>query len=211
MFSTEWRRKGAALLGIVLSSVIAGCGSSAGGSKSGSASDGPTTSPTATQTTSTAPEEHAPSVEKVEITSPVVSNEGPLPRRYGCGGSNISPVLRWQGIPAGTAELMLFVLKLRPVNGALYYDWALAGLNPSSHGLEAGKVPPDAVVGKNSLGTTRYSVCPLQRGADENYLAVLFALPRKLQAKPGFDASKLRQEALQTADYQGYLFFHYKR
>jgi phosphatidylethanolamine-binding protein (PEBP) family uncharacterized protein len=217
----------ALLVALVL---LAGCGSSSG-SRGGQAatvatqSAAATTAPqtTSTQTTSTATsqtsavapapkhaEERVPVTEKIAVASPVVPTEGVLPSQYTCDGRNVALPLRWTGIPAGTAELMLDVLDVNPVHGQLFFDWAVAGLKPGSTGITGGKLPAGAVAGTNGFGRTGYDLCPA-KGAPEKYVVVLFALPHKLGVKKGFDPTALRRQALRHATYEGFLFFSYKR
>lgn len=234
MGSAAQHRMSAGLCAALLATLAAGCGGGSSASSTGKSASSQTSAsasaptPTATtpsQPSSTTPPAHvahplptahvapepAPTNAKVEISSPSVRSEATLPARYTCDGSDISLPLRWKGIPAGTAELMLDVLNLEPVDGKLYFNWALAGIDPKSSGVAAGALPPGAVVGVNSAGQARYSLCPAKAGAHENYIAVLFALPHRLHAKTGFDASALRLEAERTAQFEGFLFFHYTR
>jgi phosphatidylethanolamine-binding protein (PEBP) family uncharacterized protein len=219
------RHRTMAGLGVALIAVLAvGCGGGSSASSSGTSAS----SQAAARTTSTAPTqpsatpparvphleptahiapEPAPTNAEVKISSPVVGH-GVFPARYTCDGANISPPLHWQGIPAGTAELMLDVLNFEPVDGKLYFGWAVAGINPKSSGVAAGALPPGAVVGVNSAGQAKYSLCPAKTGVREDYIAVLFALPRRLRVKPGFNAAALRLQAERTAQFEGFMFFH---
>ena len=151
-----------------------------------------------------------PITEKIEISSPAVAPEGTLPSQYTCDGRNIAVPLRWTGIPAGTAELVLDVLGVNSVHNQLFFEWAVAGLKPSSKGITAGRLPAGAVAGTNGFGRTSYGLCPA-KGAAENYVVVLFALPHKLGVKRGFDPIALRRQAILHATYDGYYFFSYKR
>ena len=69
---------------------------------------------------------------------------GTLPAANTCPGK--SPEITWKSIPENTSELQLYVMNLAPVNGKLYFDYALAGVDPSLEGLKAGEVPGGAVV-----------------------------------------------------------------
>jgi hypothetical protein len=86
----------------------------------------------------------------------------------------------------------------------------VAGLKPSLRGIPAGRLPSNAVVGRNYLGKTAYSLCPTE-GTTGNYIALLAALPRRIPAKPGFDPTTLSNEAAAIAKYEGRLGFSYKR
>jgi Raf kinase inhibitor-like YbhB/YbcL family protein len=126
------------------------------------------------------------------VTIPVLL-EHPLvgiPERYTCNGANISLPVLWSGVPSGTAELALFMVNQVAVHGGLPIYWAVTGLKSMSHGIPAGKLPQGAVVGRNSDGTTGYSICP-PKGKNETYIIKVFALPRPLKAQPGFDANTL--------------------
>ncbi|HUN77874.1 MAG TPA: YbhB/YbcL family Raf kinase inhibitor-like protein [Solirubrobacteraceae bacterium] len=136
--------------------------------------------------------------------------EGALPARYTCDGHNQPPPLRWKKVPAGTAELMLDVMKIAPVNGRLFVAWAVAGLKPSLRAIGAGKLPAGAVVGANSLGQASYDLCP-PKGPSESYVAVLLALPHKLGLQTGFDGREARDRAIHEATFESSLIFSYQR
>lgn len=167
-----------------------------------------TTTITTTPTGSTPPPAHKPvQIEKVQITSPAVTHET-LAARYTCNTKNTSPPFHWTGIPANTHELLLTVLKIEPVNGKLFYDWSIAGLNPHTHGIKPGHLPPNAIIGNNSNGQTNYYLCPITKNQNESYLAILYALPHPLHPKPGFNPITTRQQAINDAEYDGHLIFH---
>jgi phosphatidylethanolamine-binding protein (PEBP) family uncharacterized protein len=69
----------------------------------------------------------------------------------------------------------------------------VAGIDPSLGEIEAGRLPKGAVVGTNSYGKAAYGICPK---APETYVFTLYALPKRLAARRGFDARELRDEAL---------------
>ncbi len=108
------------------------------------------------------------------------------------------------------SNCQLFIFNFLPVGGKLFADWAVAGLSPSLHGLAAGQLPAGAIVGRNGRGQTRYSLCPA-KGANTRFAFLLYALPQRVAAKPGFDANALREQALHTAEHAGLLAFSYRR
>lgn len=148
----------------------------------------------------------------LRTTSSPPSSAGPqvLPPEFTCDGKNTSPALQWQGVPAGTAELVLFAMNLRPVNGTLFFDWAVAGLSPDLEAIEAGKLPKGAIVGRNGFGKKGYGICPA-KGEEETYMFTLFALPEKLSPAQGFDPIALRKEVLGTSGNVGLLALSYLR
>ncbi len=151
--------------------------------------------------------EQAPSSSEVENSAVVdialqspnfittASSEYELPSTYTCDGKNSPPTLEWNGVPAGTEELILFVLGLQPVGETLFFNWAVAGLDPSLTEIPTGQLPTGAILGRNSYGKEAYSICPAQ-GQGETYVFALYALPQALTPKRGFDPMGLRKEVL---------------
>jgi phosphatidylethanolamine-binding protein (PEBP) family uncharacterized protein len=146
----------------------------------------------------------APS-ESIQVGIPTVrrEEENYIPTRYTCFGRNAPLPVRWSRIPPNTAELALFVLNLQPVRGRFFFDWAIAGLKPASHGIASGALPPGVVVGRNSFGRVGYSICPKRGAPEEHYVMRVVALRRPLVAKPGFDAEALYREAGRSATVVG--------
>lgn len=173
-----------------------------------------TTTTASTQTTGATPPpthttQQAPPNERIVLSSPAVSSSG-LQSRYTCDGQDVPLPLRWKGVPPGTAELMIDVIKVKPVANKLYFSWAVTHISPTTHEIREGKLPPGAVVGTNGDGQAAYHLCP-PKGQVESYVAVIFALPHVLRARPGFDPAKLRLQAEHMATYQNLLIFNYTR
>jgi phosphatidylethanolamine-binding protein (PEBP) family uncharacterized protein len=133
---------------------------------------------------------------------------GSLATTYTCDGANSWPALRWSGVPAGSAELILYVMNVAPVEGKLFVDWAVAGLDPGLEGIEAGRLPKGAVVGTNGFGKRGYAICP---PSGEIYVFAVYALPRALSPQKGFDARELRKEILDVSGNVGLLAAAYAR
>lgn len=127
-----------------------------------------------------------------------------------CDGENVWPELAWRGVPPGTAELALFVISLRPVEGQLSYSWIVAGIDPSLTGIQEGRLPKGAVMGRNSSGEVGYTVCP-PKGSSETYIFTLYALPERLAARSGFDPNELRREVGQLSSNGGIMAAGYQR
>jgi phosphatidylethanolamine-binding protein (PEBP) family uncharacterized protein len=209
---------------LTLTLALAGCGGSSSTSRSSatatsasqttSAATGtqtsggaPAATPTNTQTSKT---EHLPKV-ILPVSSPVFGSGSKIPVRYTCDGADTSPPVKWGAIPAGTAELGLFVLDNEAETGKASVYWGVMGLQPTLKGVSAGKLPPGAIVGRNSFGQTRYTVCPAKSAGTRHYAVALLALPRAVAAKPGFSANALFKTVLHTAEYGGLAIFAYKR
>jgi len=152
-------------------------------------------------------------VADLALTSPaIIAADGHLGRlapTYTCDGKNSWPALSWSAVPAGTVELALFAMNVAPVEGQIFFDWAVAGLNPGLEGIQAGELPRGAVVATNSFGKTGYSLCP--QGPGETYMFALYALPQSLGLKRGFDSLSARQEVLDVSGDVGLLPAVYER
>ena len=168
------------------------------------------------------PREQAPSASQVEsatvadigLTSPAIQaaagEPGSLAATYTCDGADSWPEFRVSGVPAGSVELILYAMGLQPVEGRLFVNWAVAGLDPATQAIEAGKLPKGAIVGVNSYGKRDYEICPAA-GTGEIYVFALYALPRRLGLAPGFDAREARREILDTSGNVGLLPATYAR
>ena len=157
-------------------------------------------------------EEAQATVADILLTSPALSSGSPpsLPSPYTCDGGDSWPALRWQGIPPGTEELIVFAANVAPVQGKIFFDWAVAGLDPSLSGLEAGRLPRGAITGQNGFGQNGYSICP-DPGGTESYVFVLHAIPKALSPAKGFDPHELRRQVIEQAANAGILVFAYGR
>ena len=187
------------------STATAGTPTTTGAQTSKSTSSGATSA-------SGAPKGHSRK-DTLKLSSSAFTVGGAIPARYTCDGANVSLPLQWRSIPAGTAELVLFVSDIEgtaPGGGELI-SWAVAGLRPSLKGIAAGRVPAGAVVGRNSFGKVGYTICPAKGSPVQHYLVVLYPLSRSLAPKAGFDANAFSKEASQVAENEGLTGFSYKR
>lgn len=103
------------------------------------------------------------------LTSPAFAPGGSIPRRYTCEGEDVSPPLRWSGIPPGTKSLALLVLDPDAPDPAAprmtWVHWVLYNLPPDAGGLPEGvtaaTLPPGAREGRNDWKRTGYGgPCP---------------------------------------------------
>lgn len=200
--------------------IAAGCGGSSApsGSPAETGSSQPSSgSASSTQATTANPQasstdrssEPLPSV-TLDVSVPVLLPGNYIPKLYTCDGANRSLPVQWSGIPPGTAELVLFIINFQPVHGSIFFDWAVAGLKPTSRQITAGKLPAGAVVGRNSFGNAGYTICP-PTGTRASYAVKLLALPHPLAAQPGFAAAALYEEASREAKVVGFAGTEYKR
>lgn len=167
------------------------------------------------------PPEQAPSpkqvanatVADISLQSPaLVASDGHLGRlaaTYTCDGNGGWPALHWGGVPADSKELVLFVMNVQPIEEKIFFDWALAGIDPGLSEISAGELPKGVISGTNGFGKRGYEICP--SGPGETYMLALYALPRSLSPKPGFDPLAFRQEVLDASGDVGLLPGVYER
>ncbi len=179
--------------------ILAGCGMNSKTARTAVATSGVTNGG---ETNASSPRSEEPGI-AIRVTIPGLPKGRPFPKRYTCDGSAISLPVRWSGIPAGTAQLAMFFVNLKPVHGKLFFDWAVAGIAPTATGVAAGALPHGAVVGRNSSGKVGYSLCLPRGSVEEHFILRLFALSHPLAAKPGFDPEALYNEAERFAKVVG--------
>jgi Raf kinase inhibitor-like YbhB/YbcL family protein len=137
------------------------------------------------------------------LTSPAFEHDGEIPSKYTSEGGDVSPPLAWEGLPAGTKELLLILDDPDADEGVLTH-WLVYGILPDTDGLPEG-VPDRAVVtdsielvqGLNEFGEVGY-IGP-QTGEDRGphrFFFRLFALDTELlDVPPGATRADLRKVA----------------
>jgi phosphatidylethanolamine-binding protein (PEBP) family uncharacterized protein len=98
-------------------------------------------------------------------------------------------------VPSNTAEVAIFITNSDPINGKLFVDWAVLGLNPSTHTIVATALPRSAVVGRNSLRRRGYALCVPAGKKKERFEVTVLALGRPLPAVAGFTGRTVYYEA----------------
>ena len=103
------------------------------------------------------------------LVSTAFSQGGAIPPRYTCEGDNVSPPLRWTGVPPGARSLVLIVDDPDAPDPAApkmtWVHWVLYNIPPSSAGLAEGisekDLPQGTLQGINDWKRTGYGgPCP---------------------------------------------------
>jgi hypothetical protein len=145
----------------------------------------------------------------LQLSSPVGLQ--PIRSRFTCDGENVSPPLKWGKVPHHTVEEHVYIFGAEPVHGHFAFALALAGISPRVHSLSAGEIPKGAIVGRNSFGEERYSLCP-PASAPAQYAVFVYTLPRKVHAHRGFDPEVLLEETdEELATTSGQMVLSYTR
>jgi Raf kinase inhibitor-like YbhB/YbcL family protein len=111
----------------------------------------------------------------IQIESPVLSEGEAVPARFTCDGENVSPPLRWSGVPDDAKELRISVTDPDAASGS-FTHWLVTGVDPSATEVEEGTVPAGGMEGRNDFGDTGYGgPCP-PKGAPHRYVFSVEAL-----------------------------------
>jgi Raf kinase inhibitor-like YbhB/YbcL family protein len=144
----------------------------------------------------------------ITVSSTAFADGADIPRRYTCDGANVSPPLRFAGIPAGTRELALLV-EDPDAPGGTFVHWVAWGIDPATPELTEGATPPGT--GVNGFGRRGYGgPCP-PRGAPHRYVFTVFALSHPVTLSPAASADDLRRAAAGIVLAQGRLTGRYAR
>ncbi len=138
---------------------------------------------------------------QMKVTSDEIRNGGLSPKSmeaniFGCDGSNISPSLKWTGVPAGTKSFAIILFDRDaptgpPPNGRRgFWHWivfnipASATSLPKNAGDVKAKLMPDGVIqSRNSYGFDGYGgMCPPKGDKQHHYMLTVYAVDEdKLQ------------------------------
>jgi Raf kinase inhibitor-like YbhB/YbcL family protein len=138
------------------------------------------------------------------LTSPAFEHDGDLPLRHTAEGGDVSPPLRWEGVPEGTRELLL-VCDDPDAEAGVFTHWIVYGISPDAEGLPEG-LAKDPIIessvslvqGLNEFGEAGYSGPPEPDDPDQTphrYFFRLFALDTELDLPPGATRPELRKAA----------------
>jgi Raf kinase inhibitor-like YbhB/YbcL family protein len=101
-------------------------------------------------------------VEKpLTVTSSAFRANGPIPRELTCRGGDKSPPLSWSPVPGETMSIAILIEDPDAPKGP-FTHWIVTDLPRDTTSLpEGGGLPPGAIAGSNSTGTTGYvGPCP---------------------------------------------------
>ena len=135
------------------------------------------------------------------LASSAIPPGGEIPSQYTCDGSDISPPLRWSGLPDGTRSLVLVVEDPDAPSG-VFRHWAAFDIPAGSRGLEAGYSANRPASGfheaRNDFGKAGYGgPCPPKGHGTHHYHFRLLALSQPtLDLKPTATAA----DVLRTAE-----------
>jgi Raf kinase inhibitor-like YbhB/YbcL family protein len=150
----------------------------------------------------------------MKLTSTAFKPDAPIPARYTCDGTNVSPPFAWTNVPAGTKSLALVVTDPdAPDPNApkmTWVHWVLYDLPADTTGLReaipAKGLPPGTLEGSNDWGRTGYGG-PCPPVGRHRYIHTLYALDTVLADLDKPTRAKLlaamKDHVLATAELTG--------
>lgn len=155
----------------------------------------------------------------MQVSSPAFADGGAIPRKYTQDNANISPPLRWSGVPAEARELVLVVEDPDAPMPNPIVHWVMIGIPPSAAALPENLPtgprlvdPAGAVQGRNYNGEQAWTgpKPPIGHGV-HHYHFQLFALDKKLSVGPAPEKNDLVKAMAGHVIAQGELIGTYER
>ncbi|KKS96334.1 MAG: YbhB and YbcL [Candidatus Gottesmanbacteria bacterium GW2011_GWA2_43_14] len=141
------------------------------------------------------------------ITSNAFSDSGVIPEKYTCEGTNISPPLEFNDLPAESKSLVLIVedwdAAAKP-----WVHWLVFNIPPTTNSVTEGQKPQGGVEGLANGGTFGYEgPCPPQGNHHYQFklyaLDVVLKLPKEVDRRQILSAmqGKILAEAILSGFY----------
>lgn len=135
----------------------------------------------------------------IKITSAAFSDNGMMPPKYTCDGENISPPLKWEGVPEKARTLALIADDPDAPNGT-WTHWVLFNLSASARELPENILPEKQPASVASQGTNDFKKIgyggPCPPGGTHRYFFKLYALDAELK----LDAGATKDELLKAME-----------
>jgi Raf kinase inhibitor-like YbhB/YbcL family protein len=139
----------------------------------------------------------------VILESPAFSSGGQIPVRYTCDGRDVSPPLRWSGVPARARTLALL---MDDEDAKGFAHWNVLNIPRRVDRLLQGRPPAGAIETENSFGDRGYGgPCPPEDDPPHNYRFALYALSKRLVVANDASPDDVREAVGKTALARGQL------
>ncbi len=151
----------------------------------------------------------------MEIKSTAFKNNEYIPARYTCDGQDISPEIKWGGIPENTRSIAL-IMDDPNAPGKTFCHWIIFNIPPEKDGLPEAipvttELPDDTRQGINDFGRFGYGgPCP-PPGKPHHYNFRLYALDSKIELPTGTNQDKVLDAIKGHIFAQAQLIGIYKR
>jgi len=130
-------------------------------------------------------------IKDLAITSPAFDQLEPIPTEHTGEGTDISPELRWSGVPQGTRQLALICHDPDAPLPHGVVHWVVYGIPADATGIEQGG-GGSFVEGAAEVGDSGYGgPMPPEGHGQHHYYFWLYALDTELDAQPGLTRARL--------------------
>lgn len=107
------------------------------------------------------------------ITSPAFTDNGQIPKQYGCSGAGISPPLTFGKVP-GSAKSLTLIVEDPDAPGGTFTHWSVSYIPPATRGVTEGQAPA-GVEGTNGYGKAGWGP-PCPPNGEHRYVFRLLAI-----------------------------------
>ena len=145
---------------------------------------------------------------RMKITSPAFQEGGNIPSKFTCDGSDTSPPLQINGVPAEAKSLVL-IADDPDAPGGLFTHWLLWNVPAQTKSIAEGSAS-NGVQGTNDFGKSGYRG-PSPPPGVHRYSFKVFALDRELDLSSGAKRSQLDAAMKGHVVAQGELMGRYAR
>ena len=157
----------------------------------------------------------------IDVTSPTIKPNQPIPRDHTADGRNISPALNWTNVPDGTKELAVVCEDPDAGNPPPFVHWVIYRIPPTAKGVpenipfEPGAPMPREIAGAVQ-GTSGFRR-PIYRGPApppgkvHHYHFVVYAVDANLGLDAGLTRAELLEKIKGHVIGQGELVATYER
>ena len=131
------------------------------------------------------------SAQAMVLSSPVLSQQTPMPAMYTCHGQDISPALTWTDVPAST-EAFAIIMRDPDAQNKNWIHCLMYNIPLGTTGIPdnyAAKIT-GVLVGKNSFGHSRYEG-PCPQSGSHHYRFELYALDQALYVNGDLTVTQL--------------------
>lgn len=150
----------------------------------------------------------------IQVTSPAFEEGAMIPKQYTCDGANVSPPLKWSGLPTGTKSVAMIADDPDAPVGT-WVHWVLYGLPPDSKELTENQ-PLDRMLangakqGTNDFRKIGYGG-PCPPSGTHRYFFKMYALDSEIPLDPGARKAQLLKAMEDHVLAKGELMGKYQR
>lgn len=151
---------------------------------------------------------------EIAFSSPAFENDDLIPTKFTCHGENVSPPLRWSGVPQNSRSIAI-VMDDTYLSANLIRHWSIYNIPVAIRSFEPGfskkqTTEKSYLKVKNDFEQYDYSgPCP-PRGEEHEYVFFIYALSQPLEILPDPDpialTNAMRGYVIATGSFSGRYF-----